>query len=60
MGDVTRQTASEASILRLFWWLWIVLFASMLIHFAWHMANPSWRPASSARSPMNVSPVLAI
>jgi hypothetical protein len=41
--------ASEASILRLFWWLWIILFSSMLIHFGWHLANPSWRPASSSQ-----------
>lgn len=37
--------ASEAAILRLFWWLWIILFGSMLIHFGWHMAHPDWRPS---------------
>ena len=42
--------ASEASILRLFWWLWIILFSSMLIHFGWHLANPSWRPTASSES----------
>ncbi len=40
----TSAHASEAAILRLFWWLWIILFSSMLIHFAWYLANPAWRP----------------
>jgi hypothetical protein len=38
--------ASEAAILRLFWWLWIILFGSMLIHFGWHLAHPDWRPSA--------------
>ena len=37
--------ASEAAIMRLFWWLWIVVFSSTLIHLAWHLANPLWRPS---------------
>jgi hypothetical protein len=37
--------ASEATILRLFWWLWIVLFAAMLVHLGWHLAHPEWRPS---------------
>lgn len=36
--------ASETAILRLFWWLWIILFGSMLVHFGWHLAHPDWRP----------------
>jgi hypothetical protein len=40
----TSAHASEAAILRLFWWLWIILFTTMVIHFAWHLANPAWRP----------------
>jgi len=36
---------SEAAILRLFWWLWIILFGSMLVHFGWHLAHPDWRPS---------------
>ena len=47
--------ASETAILRLFWWLWIVLFSSMLVHLGWHLAHPDWQPAgaqsSSARQP---------
>jgi len=35
---------SEAAILRLFWWLWIALFGSMLMHLAWHLVHPDWRP----------------
>jgi hypothetical protein len=37
---------SETAILRLFWWLWIVLFASMLVHFGWHLAHPEWQPGT--------------
>lgn len=37
--------ASEAAILRLFWWLWIILFSSQLVHFGWHMAHLDWRPS---------------
>jgi TRAP-type C4-dicarboxylate transport system permease small subunit len=51
--------ASEASILRLFWWLWIILFSSMLIHFGWHVANPSWRPAPSSQSSGGGTEILA-
>jgi hypothetical protein len=40
----TSAHASETAILRLFWWLWIILFSSMVIHLAWHLANPAWRP----------------
>jgi len=39
--------ASEAAILRLFWWLWIVLFSSMLVHLGWHIAHPEWQPPSA-------------
>lgn len=38
--------ASEAAIIRLFWWLWIVLFASMLIHLGWHLLHPEWQPSA--------------
>ena len=44
----TSAHASEAAILRLFWWLWIILLTTMLVHFAWHLANPTWRPTSQA------------
>lgn len=40
----TSAHASEAAILRLFWWLWIVLFSSMFVHLVWHLLNPAWRP----------------
>ena len=36
--------ASEAAILQLFWWLWIILLSGTLIHLLWHLAHPSWRP----------------
>jgi hypothetical protein len=36
--------ASEAAVLQLFWWLWIILLSGTLIHLLWHLANPSWRP----------------
>jgi len=39
--------ASETAILRLFWWLWIVLFSSMLVHLGWHVAHPAWQPAGA-------------
>ena len=39
--------ASETAILRLFWWLWIVLFSSMLVHLGWHVAHPEWQPAGA-------------
>lgn len=42
--------ASEAAILRLFWWLWIFLFSSMLVHLAWHLAHPEWQPAGVRQS----------
>src|SRR4029077_964177 len=38
--------ASETAILRLFWWLWIILFSSMLIHLGWHLGHPDWRPVA--------------
>ena len=37
--------ASEAAIIRLFWWLWMILFVFSTLHLAWHLANPEWRPA---------------
>src|SRR3982750_1669336 len=36
--------ASEAAILRLFFWLWIILFSAGVLHLLWHLANPAWRP----------------
>jgi hypothetical protein len=36
--------ASETAIIRLFWWLWIVLFSSSAVHLVWHLMNPQWRP----------------
>jgi len=36
--------ASEAAILRLFFWLWIILFSAGLLHLCWHLAHPAWRP----------------
>lgn len=36
--------ASETAILRLFWWLWIIVFSFSLVHLAWHLAHPDWRP----------------
>ena len=46
--------ASETAILRLFWWLWVVLFSSMLVHLGWHVAHPEWQPA--ATQPSNTRP----
>ncbi len=37
--------ASEAAILRLFWWLWILVFGATFIHLLWHLAHPAWRQA---------------
>ena len=37
--------ASETTIIRLFWWLWVVLFSSSALHLAWHLLNPDWRPS---------------
>ena len=36
--------ASEAAILQLFWWLWVILLSGTLIHLLWHLAHPLWRP----------------
>ena len=36
--------ASEAAILRLFYWLWIILFTAGALHLLWHLVNPTWRP----------------
>jgi len=36
--------ASEAAILRSFYWLWIILFSGGLLHLLWHLAHPAWRP----------------
>ena len=36
--------ASEAAILRLFWWLWIILLSGTVVHLLWHLAHPLWRP----------------
>jgi hypothetical protein len=36
--------ASETAIIRLFWWLWVILFSGFALHLAWHLANPDWRP----------------
>ena len=36
--------ASEATILRSFYWLWIILFSGGLLHLLWHLAHPAWRP----------------
>ena len=35
--------ASEAAILRLFYWLWILLFSTGALHLMWHLAHPEWR-----------------
>jgi len=37
--------ASETAIIRLFWWLWVILFSFSALHLAWHLANPEWRPS---------------
>lgn len=37
--------ASEAAILRLFYWLWIILFTAGVLHLVWHLMHPDWRPA---------------
>jgi hypothetical protein len=36
--------ASETAIIRLFWWLWVILFSGFALHLAWHLVNPEWRP----------------
>ena len=36
--------ASEAAILRLFWWLWIIVCSFSFLHPGWHLAHPEWRP----------------
>lgn len=36
--------ASETAIIRLFWWLWVILFSGFALHLGWHLANPGWRP----------------
>jgi hypothetical protein len=36
--------ASEAAILRLSYWLWIILFGAGVVHLVWHLAHPAWRP----------------
>lgn len=36
--------ASESAIIRLFVWVWAVLFSGGLIHLAWHLLHPGWRP----------------
>ncbi|MEO8677245.1 MAG: hypothetical protein ABI569_16835 [Casimicrobiaceae bacterium] len=36
--------ASEAAILRLFWWLWVIVFSFSFLHLIWHLAHPGWRP----------------
>jgi hypothetical protein len=40
----TSAHVSEATILRLFLWLWIVLFGVALAHLLLHAAYPLWRP----------------
>lgn len=35
---------SEAAIIRLFYWLWIILFGAGALHLIWHLAHPAWRP----------------
>ena len=35
---------SEATILRLFPWLWILLFVAALAHLLLHVAHPLWKP----------------
>jgi len=36
--------ASESAIIRLFLWLWLILFSAGLVHLAWHLLHPQWRP----------------
>jgi hypothetical protein len=36
--------ASEAAILRLFWWLWVIVLTFSFLHLLWHLAHPDWRP----------------
>jgi len=36
--------ASETAILRLFWWLWIIVFSFSALHLGWHLAHPEWHP----------------
>jgi hypothetical protein len=36
--------ASETAILRLFWWLWILVFSFSALHLVWHLFHPEWRP----------------
>ncbi|MEO8751255.1 MAG: hypothetical protein ABI624_01115 [Casimicrobiaceae bacterium] len=37
--------ASEAAVLKLFWWLWVVLCTGTLVHLLWHLAHPLYRPS---------------
>jgi hypothetical protein len=36
--------ASESSIIRLFFWVWLMLFSAGLVHLGWHLLHPQWRP----------------
>ena len=41
--------ASETAILRLFWWLWIIVFSFSALHLGWHLAFiPSGVPGKGA------------
>jgi hypothetical protein len=42
--QATSAHVSEATILRLFLWLWIVLFGVTLAHLLLHVTHPLWRP----------------
>ena len=48
--------ASETAILRLFWWLWIIVFSFSALHFGWHLVHPEWRPGWSIRSGLTGKP----
>ena len=34
--------ASESAIIRLFLWVWLILFSAGLVHLAWHLLHPQW------------------
>jgi hypothetical protein len=42
--DAPSAHSSETAIIRLFWWLWVILFSGFGLHLAWHLGNPGWRP----------------